>query len=57
MFLQGIKMIKVLVSVKRVVDFSLKIRVKADHSGVETTNLKMSINPFDEIALEEAIRL
>jgi electron transfer flavoprotein beta subunit len=50
-------MIKVLVSIKRVVDFSLKIRVKTDHSGVETSNLKMSINPFDEIALEEAIRL
>jgi len=48
---------KVLVSVKRVVDFNVKVRVKADGSGVETANVKMSMNPFDEIAIEEAIRL
>jgi electron transfer flavoprotein beta subunit len=48
---------KVLVTVKRVVDFNVKVRVKADGSGVETSNVKMSMNPFDEIANEEAIRL
>jgi electron transfer flavoprotein beta subunit len=48
---------KVLVAVKRVVDFNVKIRVKADGSGVETANVKMSMNPFDEIAVEEAIRM
>ena len=48
---------KILVPVKRVVDFNVKIRVKADGSGVELTNIKMSMNPFDEIAVEEAIRL
>jgi electron transfer flavoprotein beta subunit len=48
---------KVLVAVKRVVDFNVKIRVKTDGSGVETANVKMSMNPFDEIANEEAIRL
>src|SRR5881396_3547321 len=48
---------KILVAVKRVVDFNVKVRVKADGSGVETTNVKMSMNPFDEIAVEEAIRL
>src|SRR3970040_489244 len=48
---------KVLVSVKRVVDFNVKVRVKADGTGVETANVKMSMNPFDEIAIEEAIRL
>jgi electron transfer flavoprotein beta subunit len=48
---------KILVAVKRVVDFSVKVRVKADGSGVELTNLKMSMNPFDEIAVEEALRL
>jgi electron transfer flavoprotein beta subunit len=48
---------KVLVPVKRVVDYNVKIRVKADQSGVETANVKMSMNPFDEIANEEAIRL
>ena len=48
---------KVLVCVKRVVDFNVKIRVKADKSGVETANVKMSMNPFDEIAVEEAVRL
>jgi electron transfer flavoprotein beta subunit len=48
---------KVLVPVKRVVDFNVKIRVKADGSGVDLANVKMSMNPFDEIAVEEAIRL
>ena len=48
---------KVLVAVKRVVDFNVKVRVKADGSGVETANVKMSMNPFDEIAIEEALRL
>src|SRR5574342_265480 len=48
---------KVLVPVKRVVDYNVKARVKADGSGVETANVKMSMNPFDEIAVEEAIRL
>jgi len=48
---------KILVSVKRVVDFNVKIRVKADGSGVELANVKMSMNPFDEIAVEEALRL
>ncbi len=48
---------KVLVAIKRVIDYNVKIRVKADGSGVETTNVKMSINPFDEIAVEEAVRL
>ncbi len=48
---------KVLVCVKRVVDYNVKVRVKADGTGVETANVKMSMNPFDEIAVEEAIRL
>jgi electron transfer flavoprotein beta subunit len=48
---------KILVPVKRVVDFNVKIRVKSDQSGVELANVKMSMNPFDEIAVEEAIRL
>src|SRR5947209_17867335 len=48
---------KVLVPVKRVVDKDIKIRVKADSSGVELANVKMSMNPFDEIAVEEALRL
>lgn len=48
---------KILVAVKRVVDFNVKIRIKADNSAVETTNVKMSMNPFDEIAVEEAVRL
>jgi len=48
---------KVLVAVKRVVDFNVKIRVKSDKTGVETANVKMSMNPFDEIAVEEAVRL
>ena len=50
-------MMKILVPVKRVVDFNIKPRVKSDGSGVETAGLKMSMNPFDEIAIEEAIRL
>jgi electron transfer flavoprotein beta subunit len=48
---------KILVSVKRVVDFNVKVRIKGDGSGVETANVKMSMNPFDEIAVEEAVRL
>ena len=48
---------KVLVSVKRVVDYNVKVRVKSDGTGVETANVKMSMNPFDEIAIEEAVRL
>src|SRR5437588_621235 len=48
---------KALVAVKRVVDYNVKIRVKADKTGVELANVKMSMNPFDEIAVEEALRL
>jgi len=48
---------KILIPVKRVVDFNVKIRVKADGSGVELANVKMAMNPFDEIAVEEAVRL
>jgi electron transfer flavoprotein beta subunit len=48
---------KVLVPVKRVVDYNVKVRVKSDGSGVETANVKMSMNPFDEISVEEAVRL
>jgi electron transfer flavoprotein beta subunit len=48
---------KILVPVKRVVDFNVKVRVKADGSGVDIANVKMSMNPFDEIAVEEAVRL
>ena len=48
---------KALVPVKRVVDYNVKVRVKSDGSGVETANVKMSMNPFDEIAVEEAVRL
>ncbi len=48
---------KILVTAKRVIDYNVKIRVKADQSGVETANVKMAINPFDEIAIEEAVRL
>lgn len=48
---------KVLVAVKRVVDYNVKVRVKADQSGVELANVKMSMNPFDEIGVEEAVRL
>jgi electron transfer flavoprotein beta subunit len=49
--------VKLLVAVKRVVDFNVKVRVKSDQSGVELANVKMSMNPFDEIAVEEAVRL
>ena len=48
---------KALVAVKRVVDYNVKVRVKSDASGVDTANVKMSMNPFDEIAIEEAVRL
>ena len=48
---------KILVAVKRVVDYNVKVRVKSDKTGVELANVKMSMNPFDEIAVEEAIRL
>ena len=48
---------KVLVSIKRVVDYNVKVRVRPDGTGVETANVKMSMNPFDEIAVEEAVRL
>jgi electron transfer flavoprotein beta subunit len=48
---------KILVPTKRVIDYNVKVRVKADGSGVETANVKMSMNPFDEIAVEEAVRL
>ena len=48
---------KVLVAVKRVVDYNVKVRVKSDNSGVDIANVKMSMNPFDEIAVEEAVRL
>ncbi|MEH6687345.1 MAG: electron transfer flavoprotein subunit beta/FixA family protein, partial [Halopseudomonas sabulinigri] len=48
---------KVLVAVKRVVDYNVKVRVKADNSGVDLANVKMSMNPFCEIAIEEAVRL
>src|SRR5881397_1907984 len=48
---------KILVPVKRVVDYNVKVRVKSDSSGVDLANVKMSMNPFDEIAVEEAVRL
>src|SRR5471030_16439 len=48
---------KVLVPVKRVIEYNVKVRVKADQSGVDLANVKMSMNPFDEIAIEEAVRL
>ena len=48
---------KVLVCVKRVVDYNVKVRVKPDQSGVDVANVKMSMNPFDEIAVEQAVRL
>jgi electron transfer flavoprotein beta subunit len=48
---------KILVPVKRVIDYNVKVRVKADQTGVETANVKMSMNPFDEIAIEEAVKL
>ena len=48
---------KVLVPIKRVIDYNVKVRVKADKTGVEIANVKMSMNPFDEISVEEAVRL
>jgi len=48
---------KVMVPVKRVLDYNVKARVKSDQSGVDLSNVKMSMNPFDEIAVEEAVRL
>lgn len=48
---------KILVPIKRVIDYNVKVRIKPDNSGVETANVKMSMNPFDEIAVEEAVRL
>jgi electron transfer flavoprotein beta subunit len=48
---------KVLVAMKRVVDYNVKVRVKSDGTGVDIANVKMSMNPFDEIAVEEAVRL
>ena len=48
---------KILVAVKRVVDYNVKVRVKSDGTGVDIANVKMSMNPFDEIAVEEAVRL
>ena len=48
---------KALVAVKRVVDYNVKVRVKSDNSGMDIANVKMSMNPFDEIAVEEAVRL
>jgi electron transfer flavoprotein beta subunit len=51
------RIMKILVAVKRVVDYAVKIRVKADGSGIELANVKMSMNPFDEIAVEEAVRI
>ena len=56
-FTNGETQMKVLVPVKRVIDYNVKVRVKADGSGVDLANVKMSMNPFDEIAVEEAIRL
>src|SRR5208283_1798048 len=52
----GATSMKILVPIKRVVDYNIKIRIKADGSGVELANVKMSMNPFDEIAVEEALR-
>src|SRR6201997_1445868 len=49
--------LKILVAVKRVIDFNVKVRVKPDKTGVETANVKMSMNPFDEIGVEQAVRL
>jgi electron transfer flavoprotein beta subunit len=54
---KGDHAMKVIVPVKRVIDYNVKVRVKADGSGVDLANVKMSMNPFDEIAVEQAIRL
>jgi hypothetical protein len=56
-FLRDEAAMKVLVAVKRVVDYNVKVRVKADNTGVDLANVKMSMNPFCEIAVEEAVRL
>jgi len=56
-FHRGTSALKVIVPVKRVVDYNVKVRVRADGTGVDTANVKMSMNPFDEIAVEEAVRL
>ena len=48
---------KIIVGLKRVIDYNVRVRVRSDESGVETDGVKMSINPFDEIALEEALRI
>ena len=53
----GVTFMKILIPIKRVIDYNVKVRVKSDNSGVDLSNVKMSMNPFDEIALEEAIRL
>ena len=55
--MNGEDRMKVLVAVKRVIDYNVKVRVKADQTGVELANVKMALNPFDEIAVEEAVRL
>jgi electron transfer flavoprotein beta subunit len=55
--LQECRLMKILVPVKRVVDYNVKVRVKSDQTGVDIANVKMSMNPFDEIAVEEAVRL
>src|SRR5256884_1581416 len=57
MILKGNPPMKILVPVKRVVDYNVKVRVQSDGSGVDIANVKMSMNPFDEIAVEEAVRL
>jgi electron transfer flavoprotein beta subunit len=49
--------VKILVTVKRVIDYNVRVQVKRDGTGVETDGVKMSVNPFDEIAVEEALRL
>ncbi len=56
-YLGALLTMKILVAVKRVVDYNVKVRVKSDHSNVDIANVKMSMNPFDEIAVEEAVRL
>ena len=52
-----IKLMKILVPIKRVVDYNVKVRLKSDESGVDLNNVKMAMNPFCEIAVEEAVRL
>ena len=55
--MRGLKLKKIIVGLKRVIDYNVRVRVKSDQSGVEKDGVKMSINPFDEIALEEALRI